>query len=103
VKTNTASDVASLASGFGSWIQKPRAPVVSIAVTMPVVMMCWPLNGEVWAAPWMSGMATLKSSLVIVPTAVVPEQTAVPSVSDQVRKQQKVIVSLGSVRVAVAP
>ena len=35
VKTKTPSDVSALASGAGSWIQKPRPPAVRSAVTTP--------------------------------------------------------------------
>src|SRR5262249_38444206 len=53
VKTNTPSEVASLASGVGSWIQKP---FVERAVTIPFVATIWPLYGEMSAAPWLSGI-----------------------------------------------
>jgi hypothetical protein len=57
VKTNRPSLVAGLASGVGSWIQKPLEPLVRTAVTMPgTLVTAWPFTGETQPAPWMSWM-----------------------------------------------
>ncbi len=55
VKTKIASEVASLESGSGSWIQKP---LPDVTVTIPVVFSVLPARGERCAAPWMSWIGT---------------------------------------------
>ena len=55
VKTKIASEVASFASGAGSWIQNPLA---DRAVTIPVVASVCVASGERCAAPWMSWIGT---------------------------------------------
>ena len=54
MNTKSPSEVALLASGVGSWIQKPRATAGFSAVTMPVVVTSWPFFGETCVAPWIS-------------------------------------------------
>jgi hypothetical protein len=65
VKTKIASEVASLASGDGSWMKNP---LLRFAVTIPIVVTTTPVNGERWPAPWMVWIGVgATSSFEIVP------------------------------------